>query len=563
MLSPFAYEALPMRVLFGNGTIAKLAFEAERLGMKRVLVLSTPEQAAQARAIAATLGPLSAGVFSQATMHTPSHITDLALEVVRREAVDGVVSVGGGSTTGLGKAIALRTDLPQIVIPTTYAGSEMTPILGETNNGEKVTQRTLKVLPETTIYDVSLTLSLPVGLTATSGMNAIAHAVEALYAEEGNPIISLMAEDAIAALAAALPVIIERPRDIEARTRAQYGRVAVRRRIGKRGHGAASQALPRARRQFRSTPCGNPYRGLAPRGRLQCRGGSGGDAPHRSRIGRAGCRRRIARPCAEIECADSTQCARGERIGSRPRGGSGNREAIPKSAPAGTRRHPRFAGRRFSGRSAELLRSRPARSRGMSVVDSDFNEETATEIVLSRNAACASPRLKRIMEVLVPHLHAVVRELELTSAEWMAAIEFLTATGQISSDRRQEFILLSDTLGVSMLVDAINNRKTQDVTPSTVLGPFHVDGAPSMAMGENISKDGRGEPLFVSGRVLDEGGEPLEAAVLDVWQTSEDGFYDTQDPRQPDMNLRGRLPYGTRWPLLVSHHRTRVIPDSE
>jgi catechol 1,2-dioxygenase len=145
----------------------------------------------------------------------------------------------------------------------------------------------------------------------------------------------------------------------------------------------------------------------------------------------------------------------------------------------------------------------------------------------------------QIMEVLVPHLHAVVRELELTSAEWMAAIEFLTATGQISSDRRQEFILLSDTLGVSMLVDAINNRKTQDVTPSTVLGPFHVDGAPRMAMGENISKDGRGEPLFVSGRVLDENGEPLQGAVLDVWQTSEDGFYDTQDPRQPDMNLRG------------------------
>jgi protocatechuate 3,4-dioxygenase beta subunit len=175
----------------------------------------------------------------------------------------------------------------------------------------------------------------------------------------------------------------------------------------------------------------------------------------------------------------------------------------------------------------------------MSVVDRDFNEETATEIVLGRNAACTSPRLKQIMEVLVPHLHAVVRELELTSAEWMAVIEFLTATGQISSDRRQEFILLSDTLGVSMLVDAINNRKTRDVTPSTVLGPFHVDGAPSMAMGENISKDGRGEPLFVSGRVLDDNGEPLEGAVLDVWQTSEDGFYDTQDPRQPDMNLRG------------------------
>jgi catechol 1,2-dioxygenase len=175
----------------------------------------------------------------------------------------------------------------------------------------------------------------------------------------------------------------------------------------------------------------------------------------------------------------------------------------------------------------------------MRALDRDFTEDSATDIVLGRNEACSLPRLKQIMAVLVPHLHAVVRELDLTSAEWMAAIEFLTATGQISSDRRQEFILLSDTLGVSMLVDAINNRKLDDVTPSTVLGPFHVDGAPDMDMGETISLDGRGEPLLVEGRVLNERGEPIEGAVLDIWQTSEDGFYDTQDPSQPDMNLRG------------------------
>jgi catechol 1,2-dioxygenase len=175
----------------------------------------------------------------------------------------------------------------------------------------------------------------------------------------------------------------------------------------------------------------------------------------------------------------------------------------------------------------------------MRALDRDFTEETATDIVLGRNEACSLPRLTQIMAVLVPHLHAVVRELDLTSAEWMAAIAFLTATGQISSDRRQEFILLSDTLGVSMLVDAINNRKLDDVTPSTVLGPFHVDGAPEMDMGGTISLDGRGEPLLVEGRVLDERGEPIEGAVLDIWQTSEDGFYDTQDPSQPDMNLRG------------------------
>ncbi|MBW4023094.1 MAG: intradiol ring-cleavage dioxygenase [Proteobacteria bacterium] len=175
----------------------------------------------------------------------------------------------------------------------------------------------------------------------------------------------------------------------------------------------------------------------------------------------------------------------------------------------------------------------------MAAITRNFTEETATEAVLQRNEGCSDARLREIMAVLVPHLHAVVRELRLTPEEWLAAISFLTRTGQLSSDRRQEFILLSDTLGVSMLVDAINNRKIDDVTPSTVLGPFYVRGAPAMQMGDTIALHGRGEPLFVSGRLCDEAGQPIAGAELDVWQTSEDGFYDTQDETQPDMNLRG------------------------
>lgn len=175
----------------------------------------------------------------------------------------------------------------------------------------------------------------------------------------------------------------------------------------------------------------------------------------------------------------------------------------------------------------------------MVVVTRNFTEANATEAVLQRNDGCSDARLREIMAALVPHLHAVVRELRLTPEEWLAAIQFLTRTGQICSDRRQEFILLSDTLGISMLVDAINHRKIDDVTPSTVLGPFYVGGAPEMAMGDTIAHHGRGTPLFVSGQVCDEEGKPLEGAELDVWQTSEDGFYDTQDETQPDMNLRG------------------------
>jgi len=156
-------------------------------------------------------------------MHTPVEATDKALEVVGELEADAVVAVGGGSATGLGKAIALRTDLPQIVLPTTYAGSEMTPILGETKDGVKTTQRTPKVLPEVVIYDVDLTLGLPPAIAVTSGINAMAHAVEALYARDRNPVISLMAEEGIRSLARALPGIVEDPHDREARADALYG----------------------------------------------------------------------------------------------------------------------------------------------------------------------------------------------------------------------------------------------------------------------------------------------------------------------------------------------------
>jgi alcohol dehydrogenase class IV len=156
-------------------------------------------------------------------MHTPVDVTGQAMAVVAAERIDGTVAIGGGSTTGLGKAIALRTDLPQIVIPTTYAGSEMTNLLGETAGGEKKTLRDPKIRPETVIYDVDLTLGLPKGLSITSGLNAMAHAVEALYARDGNPVLSLMAEEGIRALGGALPKIAIDPAAREARSDALYG----------------------------------------------------------------------------------------------------------------------------------------------------------------------------------------------------------------------------------------------------------------------------------------------------------------------------------------------------
>ena len=222
-MQPFVYDALPSRVVFGPGTVTRLGEEAERLGIRRALVISTPMQREQAARVEAELGSRFAAAFSGAAMHTPVEVTERAMAVVRAEGIDGTVAIGGGSTIGLGKAIALHTDLPQIAVPTTYAGSEMTPILGETAGGKKTTQRSRKVLPETVIYDVDFTLTLPPGLSGTSGINAIAHAVEALYARDRNPIISLMAEEGIRALGRALPRIAGAPRDRGARADALYG----------------------------------------------------------------------------------------------------------------------------------------------------------------------------------------------------------------------------------------------------------------------------------------------------------------------------------------------------
>jgi maleylacetate reductase len=202
MLQPFVYTALPTRVVFGRGKVSEAAAEAKRLGMQRPLVITTRQQAGSV----AALIEVTAGVgFAGAAMHTPVKVTEEAMAIAKAEGCDGTIALGGGSSTGLGKAIAFRTDLPQLVIPTSYAGSEMTNILGETADGAKITKRDARIQPEAVIYDPDLLGTLPPQFAATSGMNAIAHAVEGLYAVDGNPVVSLMAEEGIRALATALP----------------------------------------------------------------------------------------------------------------------------------------------------------------------------------------------------------------------------------------------------------------------------------------------------------------------------------------------------------------------
>ncbi|MBW5806307.1 iron-containing alcohol dehydrogenase [Burkholderia sp. COPS] len=219
----FIYHARPARVIFGAGSLDHLEREVLELGAQRALVLCTPEQRDLAQSIVERLGARAAGLYDRATMHVPIEIARDAQAFARSCGADCAIAIGGGSTIGLGKAIALESSLPILAIPTTYAGSEMTPIYGLTEGGIKRTGSDARVLPKTVIYDPALTVTLPVELSVTSGLNAIAHAAEGLYANNANPVMSLVAEEGIRALARGLPGVRRNTADLGARGDALYG----------------------------------------------------------------------------------------------------------------------------------------------------------------------------------------------------------------------------------------------------------------------------------------------------------------------------------------------------
>lgn len=222
-MKAFVHNAMAAHVRFGSGTISALPEVLERLGCSRPFALTTPRQGAELGVVLGPVAGVLVGSFDRAEMHTPVPVTLEALAAVERAGADCLVAVGGGSAVGLGKAIALRTGLKQIAVPTTYAGSEMTPVLGQTENGRKTTLSDPRVQPAAVIYDVDLSLSMPVLTSAASGINAMAHAVEGLYARDGNPLTRMMSEEAIRVLFAALPKIKANPGDREARGEALYG----------------------------------------------------------------------------------------------------------------------------------------------------------------------------------------------------------------------------------------------------------------------------------------------------------------------------------------------------
>jgi maleylacetate reductase len=223
MQEQFEVTFRPAHIIFGDGSIDKTGELVRTLGCSKALIISTPFQRQQADDLAASIGGLSAGVYSNATMHTPVEVTEEALETLKQSKADCTIAFGGGSTTGLGKALAYRTDMPQIVIPTTYAGSEVTPILGQTESGVKTTVSDPRILPEVVIYDATLTYGLPYPMSINSALNALAHAAEALYAQNRNPLTTLMARDGIKAIIEALPMIKKDHQSPDGRRKLFYG----------------------------------------------------------------------------------------------------------------------------------------------------------------------------------------------------------------------------------------------------------------------------------------------------------------------------------------------------
>ncbi|MGW5718717.1 maleylacetate reductase and hydroxyquinol 1,2-dioxygenase domain-containing protein [Amycolatopsis sp. NPDC003865] len=523
----FTYTARPARIVFGPGTLEQVRAEVDRLGRSRALVLAGPNLAEPGDRVEKALGPLAVGRFDGAAMHTPVEVTEEALALLREAGADCVVAVGGGSTTGLAKALAVRTGVDQVILPTTYAGSEVTPVLGETADGVKTTRSSPDILPETVLYDVELSRELPVPIAVTSGVNALAHAVEALYSPDANPVIDGMALDAVGRLARGLRGLAADAGDLDARTSLLHGAWLAGTCLGAVGMGlhhklchtlGGSFDLPHAPTHTVVLPHAMAYNAAAApdamRRIAEALGATDAPAAVYDLIVEAGGPTSLR----ELGLAE-TDLDRAAELAT----------AAPYPNPAELTRDGIL----------RLLRQAWAGERPEPTGSSVLDQLTAQ--VVSTFAGTPDPRLRALLQDLVPRLHAFAIDNDLTQEEWHHGIEFLTRTGQICDATRQEFVLLSDTLGLSSVVDVLTNSRTPDTTPSAVLGPFYVEGPPELEQGADIAAGMPGTPLWVDVLITDTDDKPVAEAVVDVWQSDEDGFYDVQLPELEGPVLRGRL----------------------
>ncbi|WP_164842197.1 maleylacetate reductase and hydroxyquinol 1,2-dioxygenase domain-containing protein [Actinoplanes solisilvae] len=517
-MKSFEHTTHASRVIFGAGTLSRLRDEVERLGGSRVLLLG-----GRADRAAEVLGALAVARFAEVAMHTPVEVTERVLELVREHGVDCLVSVGGGSSTNLGKALVARTGLPHLAVPTTYAGSEMTPVLGETAEGAKTTRRDPALQPRTVLYDVELTVGLPVGVSVVSGFNAMAHAVEALYSPQADPAVDAYAVDAITRFARALPLIAERPDDLDARADALTGAWLAGICLGSVEMGlhhklchvlGGSFGLPHAETHTVVLPHVMAFNAVAaPEAMRKIAAALGApDAPAAVFDLAA----RLGAPTSLAALGDFSLSEAAALATAKP---------YPNPRPVTADDVLPLLGEAWRG-------DRPAGRPDL--------RRLADQVVATLGPA-PNARVAELVGDLVRRLHGFVVDNDLTEDEWKAGIDFLTRTGQITTPVRQEFVLLSDVLGVSSAVDVLTNSRSPETTPSAVLGPFYVEGPPSVPSGSDLAAGLPGVPLRADVRIVDLDGQPVADAVVDVWQSNQDGFYDVQLPDLEGPVLRARL----------------------
>jgi maleylacetate reductase len=534
-MEPFARDALPGRVVFGAGAArTALADEVARLGVSRLLLIAAGGGETVARDLAAPLADRIAGTFTGVRPHVPVEVADAARKQAAAIGADAVLSVGGGSATGTAKAVALTTGLPVIAVPTTYAGSEVTPVWGLSDGERKTTGVDMRVLPRLVIYDPELTVSLPGPLSAASGLNAMAHCVDGFWAPGRNPVSALAAGEAIRVLAAALPAVARDGTDLGARGDLLYGAYLAGTAFAVTGSGlhhkichvlGGRYGLPHAQTHAIMLPYVLAFNAPgAPdaAGRIaQALGSEHPAATLQALAAQLG----LPRGLREIGLGED-QLAEAARL---------IEPVVPADnpVPADAAALQVLLRQAWAGDPAgtDLPGAGPAEG------EQGAREEAVTDEVLASFGGADAARYREVMRSLVRHLHAFAREVRLTESEWELGIDFLTRAGHITDDRRQEFILLSDVLGLSMLTVAINAPASAGATESTVVGPFFVAGAPEVPLGGDIAGGARGRPCYVSGTVQGTGGEPVPGARIEVWESDEDGFYDVQ---YPDGRIGGR-----------------------
>ena len=521
------------RVVFADGAVDRLPDETGRLGASRALLIAGPPGEIPDR-VAGLLGGRLAVRWEDVRQHVPADLARQVTDEARRAGADVIVSVGGGSATGLAKIAAVGTGLPVIAVPTTYAGSEMTPVWGRTDGRIKQTGRDPRALPRTVIYDPLLLAALPPGLAGASAMNALAHCTEALYAPSADPLTSITALEGARLIARFSPSAHWSP-DAESRRALLWASCLAGRAFGTAG-GSLHHSVCHLLGGFASLPHAETHAVMLPHVVSFL---APALRPVLSRLAAA-----LGADPADVAGSiwDLAACAGAPaslRALGLPQG------SLPAIADALAIRNlvsprPLSAGDALALLTAAWHGGRPAPAAAGPVTAG-----TLTEAVVARLQATPAPRLRQVMTALVRHLHGVVAEVQLTQDEWLAAIRFLTATGQICTDRRQEFILLSDTLGVSMLVDLLagpaDTGRAGHATESTVLGPFYAPGSPLRDYGASIAERPSGESAWITGHVTDLDGQPIAGAVLDVWQNADDMLYAVQDPGAPQDNLRGRF----------------------